>query len=135
MTKRQRSKNIWGYFFISGNMIWYLLFTIIPIGVSFFASLTSWDALTPMEFIGIDNYTTLFSDKRFLQSLLNTVLFTLYSVPLGMLLAVIVAVVLNGKKRSSTIYRSMIFLPVVTSWVAISMVWALLMGTDRKSVV
>lgn len=99
------------------------MFIIYPVFYSLGVSFTDWDLINPMKFIGLRNYQTLLADPKFWNSLKNTFLFILGYLPSVMILGLAVALLLNGKLRLKPFFRGVYFLPVVTSWVAVSLVW------------
>ena len=113
----------WGYIFISPNLLLFLIFTLFPVFASFYYSLNDWNIHLPMQFIGLQNYTRLLADPVFKQVLVNTLYYTFGILPVQTALALLIALALNQKIRLKTMYRSMYFVPVVTSMVAVSMVW------------
>ncbi|XID93848.1 carbohydrate ABC transporter permease [Paenibacillaceae bacterium WGS1546] len=125
-----RKEAAWGYFFIAPIMIGFLVFMLYPFAYSFYLSLTSSDGIVAPDFIGLNNYRNLLQDETFLRSLRVTVYFTLGTVPVGALLSLLAALLLNRKMRFTTLYRTAFFLPVITSTVAIATVWKWLYNTD-----
>ncbi len=125
-----RKEAAWGYFFIAPIMIGFMVFMLYPFAYSFYLSLTSSDGIVAPDFIGLNNYRNLLQDETFLRSLRVTVYFTLGTVPVGALLSLLAALLLNIKMRFTTLYRTAFFLPVITSMVAIATVWKWLYNTD-----
>jgi multiple sugar transport system permease protein len=80
-------------------------------------------------FVGLDQYAKLFSDPQFWQSVENTVWFVIGAVPLSVITALLFALLLRKGVRALGLYRTIYFLPVVTSFVAVSMVWKLMFHT------
>src|SRR5690606_35951389 len=87
-------------------------------------SLTDYDVVGPPKFIGIKNYREMFSSRLFWQSLKVTTYYTLGAVPLGVLGALGVAILLNQKIPGLSLWRTIFYLPVVTSGVAVSLLWS-----------
>jgi multiple sugar transport system permease protein len=87
------------------------------------ASLFKWGIGGPGAFVGLKNYLHFFSDKYFWQAFSNTLWYAIFTVPLTLFISLLVAVLLNNSLRGIGIFRTIYFLPVVTSIVAISMVW------------
>lgn len=113
-----------GWIFIGPLMAGILGFQILPMAVSLYASLTDWDGITVPTLVGVDNYAGLSQDPFFWQTLTNTALFTLGAIPLTLMLALLLAVLCNGKgKGTNAFFRTIYFTPYVTSIVAISLVW------------
>lgn len=99
------------------------LFRFYPILFSMRASLFKWGIGGPGVFVGLKNYLHFFSDKYFWQAFSNTLWYAIFTVPLTLFISLLVAVLLNNSLRGIGIFRTIYFLPVVTSIVAISMVW------------
>ena len=114
----------WAYLFIAPMVLGLALLSAGPILATFGISLTSWDLLRPPDFVGLDNYVRLVDDKRFLIALRNTTFYTVVSVPLGLALSLGLALALNQAIRGISWIRTMYFLPLVTSAIAVGLVWA-----------
>lgn len=124
MVGMTRKKTLfWLCIFLLPNLLGFLLFTVIPIISSLTVSFTDWDLIGSIEFIGFDNYINLFQDAEFWVSFKNTFLFILGYIPLVMVLGLSCALLLNKKMRFRAFFRATYFLPVITSWVAVSLVW------------
>ena len=121
---------LWGYAFITPILIGFIVFMLYPLLASLYLSLTNSDGITPPKFIGLDNYVNLFKDNDFIQSLKVTVYYVVGTVPIGALLSLLFALLLNQKVRFMTFYRTAYFLPVITSMVAVATVWKWLYNTD-----
>lgn len=126
-----------GWAFASPFVIVFGLFLAIPIVASFVLSFTGFglaDLRNPIgtSFIGLDNYAALAQDRKFLAALGNTAYFVLAGVPLTLVLALLLATALNSALvRFRTIFRVGYYLPVVTSIVAIAVVWRFLLNPDQ----
>lgn len=113
----------------------FLVFTAGPVlaglGMSF-TDIRSTDMRTPfaVSFVGLDNYTSLFTDELFRKVALNTGLYVLLGVPLTMTLALAAAVGLNRITRLSSLFRVGYYLPVITSIVAVAVVWKFLFRAE-----
>jgi multiple sugar transport system permease protein len=124
----------WG--FAAPFLVLFLIFMAGPIIASFvmsFTDLTTRDLRSPfnVNIVGIDNYVRLFQDERFVHSLLNTGVFVIVGVPLTMALAMLVALALNtGITKFRTVFRVGYYAPVVTSIVAIAIVWRFILQPD-----
>jgi multiple sugar transport system permease protein len=115
-----------GYLFIGPNMLGVFIFFVLPTLFSFCLMFTDYRFMRPdMSFIGLDNFRRLFRDPIFYETLKNTAIF-LASVPVSMVLAFVVAVILNRSVYVKNVLRALFFLPYITSGVAIAFVWMLL---------
>ncbi|CAM4294602.1 sugar ABC transporter permease [Paenibacillus alkaliterrae] len=112
----------WALLLLLPNLLGFLAFTLIPVFASFFLSFTSWDMLTPVKWIGLSNYAELMKDETFIKVFWNTIYFAGVSVPLGIVISLLLAVALD-RISLKKFYRAAYFLPVVSSMVAIAVVW------------
>lgn len=101
-----------------------LLFTVLPILASLALTLFEWDLLTPPAFVGFDNYARLLGDDDFWAALRHTVGFIAGYLPLVLLLGLLIALALNAPLRGIGLIRTAFFLPVVSSWVAVALLWS-----------
>ena len=99
------------------------VFRFYPILFSIRASLYRWGMGGPGTFTGLKNYLTILTDKYFWQAFTNTLWYTVFTIPLTLFISLFIAILLNNKLKGIGIFRTVYFLPVVTSIVAISMVW------------
>ena len=109
--------------FLGPSLLGTLIFAIGPIVAAFGLSFTDWDLITPAEFVGFANFRRLWADPEFWATLRHTVGFLIGYVPLVLLAGLSVAVLMNRQLPARSIFRAMYFLPVVTSWVAVALVW------------
>lgn len=113
----------WAFLLLLPNIIGFMAFTLLPVVASFLLSFTSWDMLSPIEWVGLDNYANLLQDETFIKVFWNTIYFAAVSVPAGIVLSLFLAVALDQKIRFKKFYRAAYFLPVVSSMVAVAVVW------------
>lgn len=125
--RRERKEALWGYLFIFPQLAGFLCFALIPLISVFVLSLVQWDGLSAMHFVGLANFQSQFSDPDFLTALVNTLYYTVLVVPGGVSLALLVALGVN-KVAGKQIYRVFYFMPVVTSSVAVSVIWLWLLN-------
>ncbi|MEF2966031.1 sugar ABC transporter permease [Paenibacillus sp. M1] len=109
--------------FLLPSLIGLLLFQLIPMLTSGVISFTDWNMLSSPKFVGLDNFVKVFTDEKSYTSLLNVLKFIVGYIPLVLVLGTLLAVLLNRKMRGVKFYRAMVFIPVITSWVAVSIVW------------
>ena len=126
VTNRQRKLNRWGYLFILPNFIGFLVFMLIPIIMALLYSLTNYDVISTPQFIGVRNYIKIFTDRQFLTALVNTLYYTVLTVPVGIVLSLLLAVLFNRAMKGIAIFRALVFIPVITSTVSVSLVWSML---------
>lgn len=121
---------MWAYVMIAPTIIGLMILNIWPIVNTFYMSVMKTGDFGKMTFIGLDNYTRMFADEYFWQATANTFVYTLGVVPLGVLLSLVVAVLLNSKIKGLSLYRTIFFLPVVSTPAAVAMVWRWLYNSD-----
>ncbi len=131
VTGRARSEFLWGWLFILPTMIGLVILNIIPIFQTLYQSFfKTGDFGRGNVFVGFDNYVQVFGDKEVWQSLINTFKYAIVEVPFSIIIALILAVLLNRKMRGRGFYRTIIFLPMVAAPAAIAMVWRWLYNSD-----
>lgn len=131
LTLKQRT-NLTGYAMITPMSVGYILFMIVPVIVMLYLSMTDYALLKPASFIGLENYRQLFTeDKTFLDTVWNTVYFTLLFVPLNMLICLGLALLMYANFKGVGFFRTILFTPYVTSMVAWAIVWKYLFQTDN----
>ena len=108
-----------------GSMgVFYILFLIIPIIYAFIGSFCEWNPMIDvMNFTGLDNYKAMFASPAFRKALVNTLIFTIVVTFFRVLLGLVLAVLIDSLGRGKTFFRTVYFLPVVASLVAVSLVW------------
>lgn len=104
-------------------MLIFSVFVLLPLVIALYLSFTDYDVFTRMDWIGIANYQDVFDDEYFWRALWNTATYTVWSIPLAMALGLGLALLLNQKLRGLGIYRTVYYVPVVTSMVAVAMIW------------
>ena len=136
-----------GYFFVMPNLIGFLLFTSIPVAASLILSFASWDIFSPPRLIWFENFVSLFlfhvkegflfesfvdyiafwnylipNDGKFWYFMYNTT-FMMLGIPLGMIASLCLALVMNRQLRGIMFFRTIYFLPSVSSAVALAILW------------
>lgn len=104
-------------------MLIFGIFTLLPVAIALYLSFTDYDVFTRMNWIGIANYQDVFDDEYFWRALWNTLTYTAWSIPLSMAIGLGLAMLLNQKLRGLGLYRTVYYVPVVTSMVAVAMIW------------
>jgi|SRR5262245_32268703 len=118
-------RSFWGYVFILPYLINLAVFTAGPVLASFFLSFTNYEAVGAPTWIGAANYARAIGDRNFLDALRNTLYYLAISLPCGMIISLLLAIALNQKIRGIVLFRTGFFLPVVSSQVAISLLFIL----------
>ncbi len=118
------------YLLVSPYIIYVVVFVLFPVIFSFILTFHKWNIIAPMKFIGVDNYSRLFKDRLFWQSIINTLKFLLLHIPLQLVIALSLAVLLNQKIRAAAFFRASFFMPVIVSGVVVTILWQQLLGYD-----
>ncbi len=122
--KTNTRRQFLGLAFASPYIVGLLVLTLYPVGASLYYSFCRYGVFSPPEFQGLANYREMFTnDPRLLVSLWNTLVYTVFAVPLGMIVALILALLLNLKVRGQAFYRTFFFLPAIVPIVASSVLW------------
>lgn len=120
-----------GYLFLLPNIIGFLLFSLVPVVATLAISTLNWDLIQAPEFVGVDNYVTLLTNDGIFQQVLgNTFYFVAGVVPASIVLSLLLALAMNNGLRGISIFRAIFFIPVITSSVAVAMLWRWLYNTD-----
>lgn len=113
-----------GYVFIAPALVHLAVFAIFPLLYTLYISFFRWNLLKEQkQFLGLANYVYSLGDPLFWNALWNSVKFAALSVPLGMLLGLGVAILVNQKLRGVAVFRTLYYIPAISSGVAISMLW------------
>src|ERR1035438_3792665 len=122
MTQGEKRKLWVGLAFISPWLAGFLVFTVFPVCASMFFSFCDYDVLTKPVWVGTLNYRDMFTDSVFWKSLYNTLYYPMsygaFSLPLGLVVALIIAVLLNQKMHGRSLFRAVYFLPSLIPVVA-----------------
>src|SRR5215216_1899674 len=128
---RNMRKEWSAYLFLVPSLLQLAVLLAFPVFFSFYLSFHEWNILEPEKpFVGLDNYARLLSDRRARQAIVNTLYYTVTSVPLTLFCGLLVALLLNNQIRGRGIFRTMYYLPVVTSAVAVAVVWKWIFNGD-----
>lgn len=120
-----------GILYILPWILGILLLKLFPFGLSLFLSFTSYDLMSPPQFIGISNYVEMFKDELFIKALVNTIKYVIITVPLKLAFALFVASLLNFKIKGVGFFRTAYYLPsILGGSVAISVLWRFLFADN-----
>ncbi|NII39395.1 multiple sugar transport system permease protein [Curtobacterium flaccumfaciens] len=120
-TRKQQTRAAWVFLALPGLL--FLLFTALPVVIAAVVSLSDYAVIGPLTWTGFDNYVDIASDPFFWTALGNTVLYTVLYVPLGLVIAIATALLLNRSGRAVRVFRTLFYIPVVSSTVATATIW------------
>ncbi|NUT45144.1 MAG: sugar ABC transporter permease [Thermoactinospora sp.] len=118
----------WAAFFLAPQVAGLFVFLIFPLGFAVALAFMKWDGLGDKSWVGFDNFATMLTDQDFGTAIWNTLKLALMTVPVGLGLALVIAVALNTIKGKG-FYRVLYFLPVVTSSVAVALMWQVILAS------
>ena len=129
--KSKRDRLQVGLLLLPGLLV-FALFTIYPIGKLLYMSFLQWDlgSMQHQKFIGLQNYIDVLSDKTFRVAFANTLIYTLVTVPGQMILGLLAAVLINAIPRFRVTFRVIYYIPVITSWVIVSLIFRYIFNTE-----
>jgi multiple sugar transport system permease protein len=128
-TNLQR-RTVIGYLFISPFILGFLLWFLIPALTAVWLTFTDWNLIRAPRYVGLDNITNLWSDTLFWQALKVTTIYTLASVPIGLVASFLLALLINTKVRGIALFRTIYYLPSIVPAVASAVLWAWIFNTD-----
>jgi multiple sugar transport system permease protein len=129
---RHRLRNAgWVIFFLAPSAVPLLAFTIVPMLTSAWVSLHAWNLIKPMTWVGLDNYRHLLSDPATRDVFWHTLLYVAGYLPLVYVGGLGLALALNRRMPAQAFFRAAYFLPVVTSWVVVALVWKWLLNPSN----
>ncbi len=114
------------YLFLLPGMLLFLTWTLYPLIYSLIMSFAEWNLIKPSQFVGLDNYTRALHDPYFWLALQNTLFYAFITVPGQMVLGLAIALLLDGPLRARGFFRTIYYIPVITSWVVVSLIFTYL---------
>jgi multiple sugar transport system permease protein len=129
-SRLRRKEAVEGYLFMLPAVYGFLAFTLLPMLASFMLSLTDYDLISAPRWAGVANYTTMAKDPFFWRSLRVTLTYAVLNLPLGLVLALAVAILLNQRVPFVAFWRTLYVLPTVLSGVAVAVLWRWLFNPE-----
>ena len=131
LKKTERREALAGALMVTPSVLLLIVFFFIPVGPAFLLAFTNARLISPsISFVGLDNFTRLVQDPLFWKSLRNTLYFAVVVVPLQSAFALLLALVVNQRIRGTNFFRTLYFVPVVTSIVVVSILWKFMYQPD-----
>ncbi len=125
-----RHKTILPWLLVSPYIIHLLVFVAFPVIFSLVLTFNRWNIISPMEYIGLANYSRILQDRLFWKAVGNTLVFLSIHIPLQIIVALALAEILNQKIKLRPFFRGAFFLPVIVSGVVVSILWQQLLGYE-----
>src|ERR1035437_2794020 len=128
VSARRRRTTVTAYLFLAPSAIPLFAFVIVPMVRAAWVSMHSWNLISPMKWVGLDNYRELLTDSHTLTVFEHTLLYVAGVLPLTFAGGLALALALNKTFKGRNLLRGIYFLPVVTSWIAVAIVWRWLLN-------
>lgn len=125
-----RREQNWGWFMVAPTIIGLVILNVWPFIQTLYASFCEHLGFGHYKFIGLENYVNMFQDADFWKATWNTVYFCILTVPIGLLLSLLVAILLNAKIKGKSFFRSVFFLPMICAPAAVTMVWRWIFNSE-----
>ncbi|SDC27918.1 multiple sugar transport system permease protein [Paenibacillus sp. UNCCL117] len=125
----ERKETLAGWLFLAPEFIGIVFLYVFPVFFSLYLSLSDWNlvgGLSSIKFVGLDNFVKLFQDEKVMLALKNNFIYTLLTVPIGMILALILAVIIHSKVYLQSYFKVAFFIPYISSIIALGAVWSAL---------
>ena len=128
--KNRTIQNVTGYLFVSPAILFFLLFNLLPVLLAFYLSFTNYDVLSRRDWVGLSNFVRLVEDEIFRTTIINILFFVVLYVPAMIFISISFAILLNSKLAGMKLYRTIYYIPGLTSGVAASTVWLWLLNPE-----
>ena len=125
-----RREQNWGWFMVAPTIIGLLILNVWPFIQTLYASFCEHLGFGHYKFIGFENYANMLQDADFWKATWNTVYFCILTVPVGLFLSLLVAILLNAKIKGKSFFRSVFFLPMICAPAAVTMVWRWIFNSE-----
>ncbi len=119
-----RRRNLGPYLWVLPALLLYIIFKLLPMIAGLYLALIQWDGIEPAKFVGLQNFQRMLDDEIIPLALLNNVKYAIGTVIGKMILALLLALILNQALRGRGIYRTTLFMPVVMSFVVVGILWS-----------
>ncbi|MBN1526314.1 MAG: sugar ABC transporter permease [Candidatus Omnitrophica bacterium] len=132
----QLNEQKWSFLFIAPAVLLFLIFVLGPLIASFYWSFTDFNGIQAAKWVGLANYKHIFlNDPRFWKSVRNTVIYTVGVIPPGMALSLMLAMAVDQQIRFKNFFRTIYFIPSVTSVIALSVIWKWLFAGEKYGLI
>lgn len=125
-----RREENWGWIMVAPTIVGLLILNVWPFIQTLYASFCEHLGFGHYKFIGLDNYINMFQNPDFWKATWNTIYFCILTVPIGLFLSLLVAILLNAKIKGKSFFRSVFFLPMICAPAAVTMVWRWIFNSE-----
>ncbi len=128
----EAKKNLTGYMFVAPAVLFFAVFVIIPLCLSLYIGFLETNIFfRNVKFAGLNNFARLFSDPIFGKSLVNILMYALMAVPMNVVFSLGLALLLNMRRKGTKVFRTLFYIPSVTSAVAASLIWLWMLNVNN----
>jgi len=127
---RNLERKIFPYLLLLPTLVIFGVFLFYPVLNGMWISLTKWDGINPKEFIGLENYIRLFSDRQFINSFTRTIAYTSATVPSILIASILLAILLTRQIKGSSFFRAVFYWPTMVSTIVAGLSWRFLLGEN-----
>jgi ABC-type sugar transport system permease subunit len=121
-----QQRNLWGFAFALPAIVLFAVFSIYPIARTMYLSFFDYSVVEPPRAVGLENYRQIVGDPRFHATLFNSFRYVVFTYVPVWILALLLALALNSRIKARSVFRTIYFIPVVMSWVVVSVIWKLI---------
>ena len=130
LSSAARREENWGWIMVAPTIVGLLILNVWPFIQTLYASFCEHLGFGHYKFIGLDNYINMFQNPDFWKATWNTIYFCILTVPIGLFLSLLVAILLNAKIKGKSFFRSVFFLPMICAPAAVTMVWRWIFNSE-----
>lgn len=130
LIKAKKREEVWGWFLVAPTLFALVILNFYPALKSLILSFQHVSTFGGSKWVGLNNYIEIFTDGKFWDSLKNTLIYTIFQVPITVSLSILFAAMLNSKIKFKGIYRTIFFLPMVAAPAAVAMIWKWLFNSN-----
>lgn len=124
-----KTERLVGYVFLLPAFLLVVILLLVPMAQNIYLSFFEWNGISDKVFVGIRNYITFFSDENFIRSILNTLLWVVFTIVFSVTIGLLIAVFLRGIKGDK-LFRSVFFMPLTISFVSTGAIWMYMFSKD-----
>lgn len=128
--KQEKERTLHGWLFVSPFIVGFLVFFAGPMLFSAYLSLNDWPVLGVPTFVGLRNYIKMFQDDLFYKSMRITMIYTLFSVPLNLVVGLLLAMLLNQNIKAQALFRTLYYVPAMVTGVGLAVLWWMMFNTE-----
>ena len=127
----RRRKNVTPYLFLMPALVMFLVIEVFAIPYNLYLGFNEWNGFRPPQWVGLENYETLFGDPLFWNAFTNNLIFVLASVTVMLGLSLFLAIMLDSGMPGAGLFRALVFLPVITPSIVVGLAWTRVLSAQN----